>query len=299
MTTSAGIRPLDLSVRINPLLRSSLSVPAVILSAAKDPARLPSASTQQTSLPPKSRPFRSTRKPAVKSPQMPSPTPASTPNPWLSYHPDPAARIRLFCLPHAGAGTSAYNIWKRFLPSFNRSLPHPDPGPRVPPLRTLRHRLRHPHRIAITLQRSPAISTSPTPSSATAWERSLPSTSRKASALAQNSPAPRPPLCLRTQRHPRPHEARHLFTRWTEADFLEALSTRYGGLAAGDPRHPRTPRTLPSHPPRRSHPPRNPSISAAGPARTVQSPPSPEKTMQMSPAKVSKPGATTLLPPLK
>jgi surfactin synthase thioesterase subunit len=28
------------------------------------------------------------------------------------------ARVRLFCLPHAGAGAAIYNMWKRFLPGF-------------------------------------------------------------------------------------------------------------------------------------------------------------------------------------
>lgn len=38
------------------------------------------------------------------------------------------ARIRLFCLPHAGAGTAMYNIWKRFLPAFVEVCPVQIPG---------------------------------------------------------------------------------------------------------------------------------------------------------------------------
>lgn len=38
------------------------------------------------------------------------------------------ARIRLFCLPHAGAGTAAYNIWKRFLPASIEVCPIQIPG---------------------------------------------------------------------------------------------------------------------------------------------------------------------------
>lgn len=36
--------------------------------------------------------------------------------------------MRLFCLPHAGAGTSAYNIWKRFLPTEIEVCPVQIPG---------------------------------------------------------------------------------------------------------------------------------------------------------------------------
>jgi len=39
-----------------------------------------------------------------------------------------AARIRLFCLPHAGAGTAMYNMWKRFLPAFVEVCPVQIPG---------------------------------------------------------------------------------------------------------------------------------------------------------------------------
>lgn len=38
------------------------------------------------------------------------------------------AGIRLFCLPHAGAGTAMYNIWKRFLPAFVEVCPVQIPG---------------------------------------------------------------------------------------------------------------------------------------------------------------------------
>ena len=38
------------------------------------------------------------------------------------------ARIRLFCLPHAGSGTAMYNTWKRFLPPFVEVCPIQIPG---------------------------------------------------------------------------------------------------------------------------------------------------------------------------
>jgi medium-chain acyl-[acyl-carrier-protein] hydrolase len=38
------------------------------------------------------------------------------------------ARIRLFCLPHAGAGTAMYNTWRRFLPAFVELCPVQIPG---------------------------------------------------------------------------------------------------------------------------------------------------------------------------
>ncbi len=38
-------------------------------------------------------------------------------NPWLTYfHPNPAAAVRLFCFPYAGAGASAYRTWTSALP---------------------------------------------------------------------------------------------------------------------------------------------------------------------------------------
>ena len=52
---------------------------------------------------------------------------------WLSSRlgTDPASRIRLFCLPHAGAGTAMYNIWKRFLPASVEVCPIQIPGREV------------------------------------------------------------------------------------------------------------------------------------------------------------------------
>lgn len=37
-------------------------------------------------------------------------------------------RIRLFCLPHAGAGTAMYNLWKRLLPAVVEVCPVQIPG---------------------------------------------------------------------------------------------------------------------------------------------------------------------------
>ena len=55
------------------------------------------------------------------------PTPAS--NPWLATRvASHQSGIRLFCLPHAGAGTSAYNLWKRFLPATIEVCPIQIPG---------------------------------------------------------------------------------------------------------------------------------------------------------------------------
>ncbi len=39
-----------------------------------------------------------------------------------------AASVRLFCLPHAGAGPSAYNVWRRFLPERIEVCPIQIPG---------------------------------------------------------------------------------------------------------------------------------------------------------------------------
>jgi medium-chain acyl-[acyl-carrier-protein] hydrolase len=41
------------------------------------------------------------------------------------------AKVRLFCLPHAGAGTAMYNIWKRFLPPTVEVCPVQIPGREV------------------------------------------------------------------------------------------------------------------------------------------------------------------------
>jgi surfactin synthase thioesterase subunit len=38
------------------------------------------------------------------------------------------SRLRLFCLPHAGSGTAAYNSWRRVLPSFVELCPIQLPG---------------------------------------------------------------------------------------------------------------------------------------------------------------------------
>ena len=53
-----------------------------------------------------------------------------TSGPWLSQRgrTDSEPRIRLFCLPHAGAGTAAYNIWKRSLPASIEVCPIQIPG---------------------------------------------------------------------------------------------------------------------------------------------------------------------------
>jgi len=50
-------------------------------------------------------------------------------NPWISPRTTAHdARVRLFCLPHAGSGTSAYNLWKRLLPAFVDVCPIHIPG---------------------------------------------------------------------------------------------------------------------------------------------------------------------------
>jgi medium-chain acyl-[acyl-carrier-protein] hydrolase len=50
---------------------------------------------------------------------MPSPSPARPAgNPWVvRYRPEPAARLRLFCLPHAGGGASAFRQWAGRMPA--------------------------------------------------------------------------------------------------------------------------------------------------------------------------------------
>jgi len=53
----------------------------------------------------------------------------SAPSPWLSPRTAATdARVRLFCLPHAGSGTSAYNLWKRLLPATIEVCPIHIPG---------------------------------------------------------------------------------------------------------------------------------------------------------------------------
>src|SRR5262245_19608067 len=38
-------------------------------------------------------------------------------NPWLTvFRPDPSAKLRLFCLPHAGGAASLYRRWADALP---------------------------------------------------------------------------------------------------------------------------------------------------------------------------------------
>jgi surfactin synthase thioesterase subunit len=47
---------------------------------------------------------------------------------WLSPSRNSEARVRLFCLPHAGAGTAVYHGWKRLLPSAIEVCPIQIPG---------------------------------------------------------------------------------------------------------------------------------------------------------------------------
>jgi medium-chain acyl-[acyl-carrier-protein] hydrolase len=48
--------------------------------------------------------------------------------PWLPVSPPPEPGIRLFCFPHAGAGSLAYQEWSRLLPSPIQVLPVLPPG---------------------------------------------------------------------------------------------------------------------------------------------------------------------------
>jgi medium-chain acyl-[acyl-carrier-protein] hydrolase len=53
----------------------------------------------------------------------------STDNRWLpKFKPNPRARIRLFCLPNAGAGSSIYRQWQAALPPEIQVLPVHLPG---------------------------------------------------------------------------------------------------------------------------------------------------------------------------
>jgi len=62
-------------------------------------------------------------------PQMTLPNGALPAGNWISPRSrNDGARIRLFCLPHAGAGTAMYIIWKRFLPAFVEVCPVQIPG---------------------------------------------------------------------------------------------------------------------------------------------------------------------------
>lgn len=47
---------------------------------------------------------------------------------WLAPARNPEARVRLFCLPHAGAGTAGYHAWKRLLPASIEVFPVQIPG---------------------------------------------------------------------------------------------------------------------------------------------------------------------------
>ncbi|BAZ21951.1 thioesterase [Kalymmatonema gypsitolerans NIES-4073] len=50
-------------------------------------------------------------------------------NPWIKYpHPNPQARLRLFCLPYAGAGASIFNAWPNNLPPDVEVCPIQLPG---------------------------------------------------------------------------------------------------------------------------------------------------------------------------
>jgi len=49
-------------------------------------------------------------------------------NAWLTKGRNPEARVRLFCLPHAGAGAAGYHGWKRLLPAAIEVCPVQIPG---------------------------------------------------------------------------------------------------------------------------------------------------------------------------
>lgn len=52
-----------------------------------------------------------------------------TNNPWVTFpRPNPSARLRLFCLPYAGGGASAYRLWPEGLPPFVEVCPIQIPG---------------------------------------------------------------------------------------------------------------------------------------------------------------------------
>jgi medium-chain acyl-[acyl-carrier-protein] hydrolase len=55
--------------------------------------------------------------------------PQTNNNPWVTFpRPNPSALLRLFCLPYAGGGASAYRLWPEGLPSFVEVCPVQLPG---------------------------------------------------------------------------------------------------------------------------------------------------------------------------
>src|SRR5258708_4217985 len=56
-----------------------------------------------------------------RSPTLPRPS-------AIHLRPDPAARLRLFCLPHAGGGASVFHPWSRILPREIQVCPIQLPG---------------------------------------------------------------------------------------------------------------------------------------------------------------------------
>lgn len=57
-----------------------------------------------------------------------SSAPGAYRTPWLPVHPPQTPGIRLFCFPHAGAGSLAYREWGRLLPPAIQVLPVLPPG---------------------------------------------------------------------------------------------------------------------------------------------------------------------------
>ena len=49
-------------------------------------------------------------------------------SPWLPFGTGDGARVRLVCLPHAGAGASSYRVWGRTLPADIGVCPVQLPG---------------------------------------------------------------------------------------------------------------------------------------------------------------------------
>jgi medium-chain acyl-[acyl-carrier-protein] hydrolase len=51
------------------------------------------------------------------------------PDAWLAYrHPNPEARLRLFCFPYAGGGASIFRTWSNYLPAQVEVCPVQIPG---------------------------------------------------------------------------------------------------------------------------------------------------------------------------